>query len=664
MLVNKICGFIKICLFSLSLIIIKIDVMKKLLLLIMLIPAVSAFADTYYVSPTGKDSNPGTELLPWLTWSKAFHTARAGDIVYFRGGTYYTEVTDGRGIKYIPGDGIGENGTADNPIRYFNYPGEVPILDCAGSTATYDGVYNYGLFFIGVSYVHIKGLQIRNIKQVPSPLGEVADVCMGLYNKGSNHLKLENMDIGNVDGYAYRTINAHYAEHINCDAHDCCDYYHESVIGNWGGGFGGGNSEFSDGYTYFYGCRAWMCSDQGMCASGSQSMWIFENCWSFDNGKMVGNETGDGHGFKLGYWANPTSINPVLIMKNCISANNLGDGVTGNENNQTYAGPYHIYNNLSYNDGRHAFVLRDTKSTDINEYKRILRNNIAYQPGTSECYTPPGSQYTHSNNSWDHSVNVSNEDFVSTGLDISWLYQPRNADGSLPDVPFGKLAANSDLKDAGVDVGITYYGLYPDLGWIESGTASGDNEYPTVGIITPSNNSSYDAPASVDIEAIASDPDGTISLVEFFNNGIKVGESATDPYSINLSLPMAGSWSLTAVATDNDGAVATSSAVKISTHIRLVPDDPDDPDISEDLINIYPSPTSGEFSMDLFSSSIGDITNVSIVSMTGQTILNRLFTDELSSTVHFDITGAAPGQYILVVTSKNEIISAKQFILN
>ena len=42
---------------------------------------------TYYVSPTGSDSNAGTFSAPWQTVQKVFNTAAAGQTVCFRGGT-------------------------------------------------------------------------------------------------------------------------------------------------------------------------------------------------------------------------------------------------------------------------------------------------------------------------------------------------------------------------------------------------------------------------------------------------------------------------------------------------------------------------------------------------------------------------------------------------
>ena len=99
-----------------------------------------------------------------------------------------------------------------------------------------------------------------------------------------------------------------------------------------------------------------------------------------------------------------------------------------------------------------GFIIEDAVNSDAaEELRRIYRNNIAYanEGGSINSYNL--GAYTHDHNSWDSSVTVSDADFVS--LDVSQLYAPRKADGSLPDITFGHLAAGSDLINAGTDVG-------------------------------------------------------------------------------------------------------------------------------------------------------------------------------------------------------------------
>src|SRR5207249_5620831 len=45
-------------------------------------------ATTYYVSPSGSDSNPGTQVSPWGTIQKAANTMVAGDTTLVMDGTY------------------------------------------------------------------------------------------------------------------------------------------------------------------------------------------------------------------------------------------------------------------------------------------------------------------------------------------------------------------------------------------------------------------------------------------------------------------------------------------------------------------------------------------------------------------------------------------------
>jgi len=71
--------------------------------------------------------------------------------------------------------------------------------------------------------------------------------------------------------------------------------------------------------------------------------------------------------------------------------------------------------------------------------------------------------------------------------------------------------------------------------------------------------------ASADLSATASDPDGTIAKVEFYANGLKIGEDTTAPYVFSWTGYTAGTYHITARAVDDDGdGATTSSAVVVS----------------------------------------------------------------------------------------------------
>jgi hypothetical protein len=90
------------------------------------------------------------------------------------------------------------------------------------------------------------------------------------------------------------------------------------------------------------------------------------------------------------------------------------------------------------------------------------------------------------------------------------------------------------------------------------------NTPPTVSITSPLSGASFNAPANITINATASDSNGTISKVEFYNGTTKLGEDTASPYSYAWSGVGAGTYSITAKAIDNDNAATTSTAVSVS----------------------------------------------------------------------------------------------------
>jgi len=90
------------------------------------------------------------------------------------------------------------------------------------------------------------------------------------------------------------------------------------------------------------------------------------------------------------------------------------------------------------------------------------------------------------------------------------------------------------------------------------------NNPPTVSITAPANNASFSAPASIAITASASDSDGTVSKVDFYNGTTLLGTKTSSPYTFTWNNVAAGTYTLTAIATDNGGASTTSAAVTVT----------------------------------------------------------------------------------------------------
>ena len=94
--------------------------------------------------------------------------------------------------------------------------------------------------------------------------------------------------------------------------------------------------------------------------------------------------------------------------------------------------------------------------------------------------------------------------------------------------------------------------------------SSSGNIKPTISITSPGNNSSFKEGADITISTTASDLDGTVTLVEFFDGATKLGEDTSAPFSFVWSAASLGSHQITAIATDNLGAKTTSTAVNIT----------------------------------------------------------------------------------------------------
>ena len=100
---------------------------------------------------------------------------------------------------------------------------------------------------------------------------------------------------------------------------------------------------------------------------------------------------------------------------------------------------------------------------------------------------------------------------------------------------------------------------------VEAYTAApGANAPPSVALTRPTGGDTFATPATVTLEATASDVEGTVSQVEFYANGALVGTDTTSPYTVAWTANVPGSYALTAVATDDQGARKTSSAVNIT----------------------------------------------------------------------------------------------------
>jgi hypothetical protein len=176
-------------------------------------------------------------------------------------------------------------------------------------------------------------------------------------------------------------------------------------------------------------------------------------------------------------------------------------------------------------------------------------------------------------------------------------------------------------------------------------TTSNPNDAPAVSITSPASGASFTAPATIAIAANASDSDGSVSQVQFFAGSTLLGTDTTSPYSYSWTNVAAGSYSLTAVARDNQGATRTSAAVTVTvatttgppTKVVFTPS-PDHSTVTNYLLEIYRAGTTPGSTTPVASRNLGKPAIVS---------------GEITVDVATLITPLAPGSYIATVSAVN-----------
>jgi hypothetical protein len=98
-----------------------------------------------------------------------------------------------------------------------------------------------------------------------------------------------------------------------------------------------------------------------------------------------------------------------------------------------------------------------------------------------------------------------------------------------------------------------------------------NNDLPDVSIISPIHHSTFISPATVLIKANASDKDGNIKRVEFYEGSNLLVNDSSSPYSFNWTNVLSGVYTLTAKAFDDRDAVTVSDIVKITVADNLSP---------------------------------------------------------------------------------------------
>ena len=418
--------------------------------------AVSCFvsATNYFVSPTGLSTSTGTISNP-LNFSTAIaKTLSAGDSIIVRGGMYnFTSLQQ-----------VSKSGTALSNLQIVAYSGETPIFDFRNEPYADS---NQGVKISG-SYVHFKGIIVQGAGD------------NGIQITGSNNVVEHCTARWNCDsGFQLKTGSNNLI--LNCDSYENFDYKSGGIATP---DFGGNADGFADkqyantGINTYKGCRSWRNGDDGWDSYEKIGNTVYDSCWcysmapaSFDmtdnirfktdsatwfyqfkdatSGRYVMKNYGNGNGFKLG--GNYTANNATL--HNCISVSNKVKGFDQNNN----AGLMTIYNCTSYNNANNYGFSNSTYGT------LIIKNCASLTSKNSNSFNT--KSVTQANNSWNPGFSCVAGDFVS--LDYTQLLNDRLPDGSLPEISLLHLTPTSGMIDKGIDVGLPFFGVAPDLGACE-----------------------------------------------------------------------------------------------------------------------------------------------------------------------------------------------------
>ena len=428
--------------------------------------AVSAHAASFYVAPTGADTNAGSIAAPFATVQRAQQAAAPGDTIYLRGGTYAmteAQIAHREGI-YSCVTFLDKSGTPGHRISYEAYPGERPIFDFSQVKPKGQRV---AAFRVAGSWLHLKGFEVVGVQV--TILTHTQSICFD--NQGSDNLyeQLSAHDGKAIGFWIGRGSNNLV---LNCDAFRNYDDVSENRRGGNVDGFGHHVPKGS-AHNVFRGCRAWFNSDDGYDFINSAEAATVENCWAFYNGYSTAFESlGDGNGFKAGgYGATPASRLPEPIPRHvvvgCVAVRNKVNGFYANH----HVGGVDFLNNTALRNNTNFNLLgRELDNrTDIPGRGHRLKNNLGLEARTAEVAQLDAQACDATNNYFDLPVKITAADFM--GLDEADLVKPRQPNGDLPDVPLLHLAPGSAAIDRGVDLGRPFAGAAPDLGAFEFGAA-------------------------------------------------------------------------------------------------------------------------------------------------------------------------------------------------
>lgn len=410
----------------------------KILVALCMAAATSAHAADYYVAPDGDDNAAGSKAAPWHSIARAQQAAQAGDTVYLRGGRYNVdagETSCASRTAIVNGVTLGKSGSEGKPIRYWAYPGEIPVFDFS---AMKDDCRVKG-FNVTASWIHLKGLEVTGAPQQPQ--NRLNHESWGIWINGSHNI-FEQLNLHHNMGPGLFIKDGAYNLVLNSDSHHNYDPYTSNGAGQSADGFGAHIKAGQPG-NVFRGCRAWANSDDGFDLINAYSAVTIEYSWAWQQGYLPGTHTpldaGNGNGIKAGGYGGKYVPNGVKhVVRYSVAFDNKVAGFYANHHPLALD----FFNNTAFANGADYNMLGIAPDGSAVNFGN-LRNNIAYL-GKLTIHT---EGLDMAGNSWTLPAPVSDADFEDVSA-AGWD-APRQADGSLPVLRSFHLRAGSPLAGMG-----------------------------------------------------------------------------------------------------------------------------------------------------------------------------------------------------------------------
>jgi len=353
-------------------------------------------AAEYYVAPNGKDSSPGTSSSPWASIAKANTALQPGDTVYIKGGEYREVIKPGK------------SGQPGKYITYKAAPGETPVIT--------DSPGNIAINLDNRSYIRVDGMKADG-----KALADNANLKRWVTLRNANYNIIENSDFKYATGWSCVAISdgSHHNQIRNNRMDFCGAYSSYRASDNTYQDSGdlidlkeGSPNNLIEGNHLTHGGHNLITFDSSFNIIRNNYL---NNDWSDVEGAGKGNRCMEiraqdgirgfnvvegniltGTGKPVDKDNPPPAIkvegNNQIIRKNFIINNELVAVRTLAWTNNPYSRDNKIYNNIMYNNGGGAWLLRHTADQgSIEADYNIFKNNIAF----NNKQNPGGSSFNY-----------------------------------------------------------------------------------------------------------------------------------------------------------------------------------------------------------------------------------------------------------------------------